>query len=84
MILNDSNASTPRNIFSESLSSPGCVQISFACIRNAGKQIIQLMDMVKTTQGSQIIKKLKKKILSRRISSALNNERNITKSIHSP
>ena len=42
------------------------------------------MDMVKTTQGSQIIKKLKKKIPSRRISSALNNERNITKSIHSP
>ena len=38
MILNDSNVSTSGDIFSESLSSPECVQILYASIQQARAQ----------------------------------------------
>ena len=38
MILNDSNVSTSGDIFSESLSSPECVQILFASIQQGHAQ----------------------------------------------
>ena len=49
--LNTSRASAiPDEVFTESLKSPGCVNILFSCIKNEERQITQIFENTKELQ----------------------------------
>ena len=53
--LNTSRASDiPEEVFTESLKSPGCVNILFSCIKNVERQITQIFENTKELQEGQI------------------------------